>query len=157
MRRYLTSSRLIGSLTGIGSSKATLAAIQKSVEWATPREFYEQIDHEFHFDHDPCRMGTETNGIFSEWGERNFVNPPYNKAIRGWLEKGILEKSNGKLSVFLLPVRTDVAWFHECVLTEADEIRFIRGRLFFGEKRTHPAPFPSMLVIFKPKPREETA
>jgi hypothetical protein len=153
MRKYLTSTRLKGSLTGIGSSKATLQEIQKSVEWATPKEFYEQINKEFEFDFDPCPIDSTNrdNGIFSEWGQRNFVNPPYNKAVTGWLNKGLLERAKGKLVVFLLPVRTDVAWFHDYVLPHADEIRFVRGRLFFGAKRTHPAPFPSMLVIYRPK------
>lgn len=26
----------------------------KSIEWATPREFFAQLDKEFHFDLDPC-------------------------------------------------------------------------------------------------------
>ena len=156
MRRYLTSSRLLGSMTSIGSSHATIQAIQKSIEWATPKDFYDQLNDEFHFDFDPCPIAGSQNGIFSELGLVNFVNPPYNKAIRGWLQKGILEKSKGNLSVFLLPVRTDVVWFHELVLPNADQIRFVRGRLYFGERRTHPAPFPSMLVIFKPKPQAAT-
>ena len=48
--------------------------------------------------------------------------------------------------VMLLPARTDTAWFHDYVM-EATEIRFIRGRLKFGDA-VNSAPFPSMVVIF---------
>lgn len=43
-------------------------------------------------------------------------------------------------------------WFHEYILLVASEIRFIRGRLKFGGAKSN-APFPSMVVIFKPEGR----
>lgn len=46
----------------------------------------------------------------------------------------------------LLPARTDTQWFHDYIYGKA-EVRFIRGRLKFGEARNS-APFPSMIVIF---------
>ena len=47
----------------------------------------------------------------------------------------------------LLPARTDTERFHKYILPYA-EIRFLKGRLkFVGAK--DPAPFPSMLVIFR--------
>lgn len=59
-----------------------------------------------------------------------------------------LDHSCAKSVVFLLPARTDTAWFHDLVLPHASEIRFIRGRLHFsGHKNA--APFPSMVVVFK--------
>ena len=39
-------------------------------------------------------------------------------------------------------------WFHEIVLPKAKEIRFIKGRLKFGDA-VNAAPFPSMIVVFK--------
>jgi site-specific DNA-methyltransferase (adenine-specific) len=72
-----------------------------------------------------------------------FVNPPYGPGIRKWLERA----GEADLAVFLLPARVDTRWFHDLVLPHAREIRFIRGRLkFVGAK--HPAPFPSMIVVF---------
>jgi len=47
-----------------------------------------------------------------------------------------------------LPSYTDVKWFHEIVLPNANEIRFIKGRLKFS-KHTQNAPFASMIVVFK--------
>jgi hypothetical protein len=40
-----------------------------------------------------------------------------------------------ELAVFLIPARTDTRWFHDIVLPHAREIRFLRGRLKFGEAK----------------------
>ena len=47
----------------------------------------------------------------------------------------------------LIPARTDTRYFHEFIYHKAREIRFIRGRLRFGDGKA-PAPFPSMIVVF---------
>ena len=117
----------------------------------TPRGFYKQLDDEFHFDFDPCPLNPtpETDGLSIDWGKRCYINPPYGKAVRGWLEKALYEikKGNTDIAVFLLPSYTDVKWFHEVVLPEATEIRFIKGRLKFDDQKNS-APFPSAIVIF---------
>ena len=58
--------------------------------------------------------------------------------------------------VCLVPSRTDTRWFHDYVWDVTTnsprphvEVRFLRGRLKFGDG-TGSAPFPSMLVIFRP-------
>jgi site-specific DNA-methyltransferase (adenine-specific) len=48
----------------------------------------------------------------------------------------------------LIPARTDTTWFHDYIYNKA-EIRFLRGRLKFSNHKNS-APFPSMIVIFKP-------
>ena len=46
----------------------------------------------------------------------------------------------------MLPARTDTAWWGDVM--RADEIRIIRGRIYFdGPTRDH-APFPSCIVIW---------
>lgn len=116
--------------------------------WATPCDLFAALDQEFRFDFDPCPLDGDGDGLlplFSEWrGKRVFCNPPYGPGIRGWLERGL----EAELAVFLLPARTDTKWFHEIVLPNADEIRFIKGRLRFGNA-TNSAPFPSMVVVFR--------
>ena len=47
----------------------------------------------------------------------------------------------------LIPSRTDTKAFHEYIYQKA-ELRFIKGRLCFDDSNK-PAPFPSMLVIFR--------
>lgn len=123
-----------------------------NVHERTPEAFYNRLDGEFSFNHDPCPLNTAPDNYWLEaaWGRRCFINPPYGKAISAWLNKGLLEiqLGNTDLEVFLLPAYTDVKWFHEIVLPFADEIRFIKGRLRFGE-HDNTAPFASMLAIFK--------
>ena len=121
----------------------------------TPIGFYNQLNEEFHFDYDPCPAEPIKDGLTTDWGKRCYINPPHGKAIRGWLEKALveIEKGNTELAVFLLPAYPDVKWFHEIVLPKAKEIRFIKGRLKFGS-HSNSAPFASMLVIFT-NPTEE--
>jgi site-specific DNA-methyltransferase (adenine-specific) len=120
--------------------------------WHTPKTLYADLDAEFHFNDDPCPEG----GMFGTeraWGTSTFCNPPYGPAIAEWLKKGVVEAEAGKTVVFLLPARTDVRWFHDIVLPNDPEIRFIKGRLKFtwNGKEGRP-PFLSMLVIFRGKP-----
>jgi len=116
----------------------------------TPEGFYNQLNNEFSFNFDPCPLKPKQDGLKISWGKRVFTNPPYGKAIKGWLKKGLeeIEKQNTDIVCFLLPAYTDVKWFHEIVLLKASEIRFIKGRLKFGEHK-NTAPFASMIVIFK--------
>jgi len=120
----------------------------QSVHWPTPSAIYEELNKEFKFDFDPCPLGEcEKDGsapLFTSWaGKRVFCNPPYNSGIRKFLDRA----TEATISVFLLPSRTDTKWFHEIVLPNAKEIRFIRGRLKFGSA-LNSAPFPSLLAIF---------
>lgn len=116
-------------------------------DWRTPRALYQALYSEFGFDHDPCPVRPTADGLVSGWGKVNFVNPPYGREIGRWLEKGYEEHMKGKTVVFLLPSRTDTKWWHRFVL-KADEIRFIKGRLRF-DNQENPAPFPSVIVVFR--------
>lgn len=48
--------------------------------------------------------------------------------------------------VCLVPSRTDTKWWHDYAM-KADEIRFIKGRLKFGNSKNS-APFPSAIIVF---------
>ena len=118
-----------------------------SDRWATPQHVYEALDAEFHFDFDPCPLDGQEDGtapLFVRWqGKRVFCNPPYGPGMEEWLERGL----EADLAVFLIPARTDTRWFHSLVLPNAKEIRFLKGRLKFGDA-VNSAPFPSMVVVF---------
>lgn len=114
-------------------------------EWKTPKVFYQALDAEFGFTDDPCPTGG-SGGLERSWGGVVFCNPPYSQ-IKDWIKKGWDEFQQGKTVVFLLPSRTDTRWWHEYCM-KAKEIRFIKGRLKFGEAKNS-APFPSCIVIFK--------
>jgi len=114
--------------------------------WRTPSKVYEDLNSEFHFTFDPCPPNPTFNGLEVEWGTSNFVNPPY-KQVKDWLKKGYEEWQKGKTVVFLIPSRTDTKYWHRYVM-QSTEIRFIKGRLKFGDAKNS-APFPSAIVVFK--------
>jgi hypothetical protein len=79
--------------------------------WLVPPEIYKPLDKEFKFDFDPCPYPFKKDGIESEWGNVNWINPPFraNDAINGhgptaFVRKAIEEQKNGKTSVLILPV-----------------------------------------------------
>ena len=82
-----------------------------------------------------------------KWRGRVFCNPPYSRIVE-FLKKGLFHLANGdcEILVYLIPARTDTAWFHD--YCTKGEIRFLRGRLKFGGSK-HSAPFPSMVVVFR--------
>lgn len=102
-----------------------------SDNWATPKEFYDKLDKEFHFDFDPCPLNAEFDGLSLEWGNSNFINPPYSRKLKeAFIRKAFEESKQGKLCVMLLPVSTSTKIFHEIIYPNA-EIRFIEKRLKF--------------------------
>lgn len=117
------------------------------LDWKTPKAVYQTLDAEFQFDHDPCPPKYKVDGLLSEWGGCNFVNPPYGNELPKWIEKGFAEWKKGKTVVFLIPSRTDTRWWHDYCM-KATEIRFIKGRLKFDDQENS-APFPSAIVVFK--------
>lgn len=131
----------------------------KTDQWATPQDFYDKLNEEFHFNLDPCAdefnhkceryFTKEQDGLSQSWGGyRVFCNPPYGRDIGKWTEKAYTESQKpNTLVVMLIPARTDTRWFHNWVYGRA-EIRFIKGRLKFGGQKNN-APFPSMVVVYK--------
>ena len=69
--------------------------------------------------------------------ERNFINPPYSRKLKeSFVIKAIEESKKGKLCVMLLPVSTSTKLFHEWILPNQKNIRFIKGRVKFSGKNT---------------------
>ena len=129
-------------------------------QWETPQVFFDKLNSEFGFTLDPCAeeqnhkcalyFTKEIDGLSQSWaGHRVFCNPPYGKEIKAWIEKSFREVYTGEaeLVVMLVPARTDTAWFHDYIYNKS-EIRFIKGRLKFGNSKNS-APFPSMVVVFR--------
>ena len=132
--------------------KVGLQALMRSATdcWGTPAHVYQTLDAEFHFNFDPCPLNGTQDGtapLFVPWaGRRVYCNPPYGPGLRPFLERA----HEADIAVFLIPARTDTRLFHEIVLPFASEIRFIKGRLKFGDAKNS-APFPSMIVVFDRK------
>ncbi len=113
-----------------------------STHYQTPHDLKEALYAEFDLNFDPCPIGG-TEGLTLPWGgNRVFCNPPYGRGIGDWLRKA----READVAVYLLPARTDTKWWHEYAM-QADEIRFLRGRLRFPPA-TNSAPFPSVILIY---------
>jgi site-specific DNA-methyltransferase (adenine-specific) len=128
-------------------------------EWATPQDYFNKLNDEFHFTLDPCATHEnhkcskyytiEENGLIQDWkNEIVFCNPPYGKEMPIWVKKCFEEGQKPNTTVvMLIPARPDTKYFHEYIYDKS-EIRFIKGRLKFGGCKNS-APFPSMLVIYR--------
>lgn len=115
--------------------------------WTTPIDVYNKLNEEFKFDFDPCPLNPQFDGLDIERGSVNFCNPPYSQ-LKKWIKKAFEEFQKGKTVVLLIPSRTDTKAWHDYIMQSKD-IRFIRGRLKFGNAKFN-APFPSCIVVFKP-------
>lgn len=130
----------------------------KTAEWTTPQNFYDRLDQEFGFTLDPCSTDTTAkcssyyteadDGLSQSWaGHSVFMNPPYGRSIKNWIRKAYEESQKpNTVVVALIPARTDTRYWHDYCM-EASEIRFIKGRLKFGDSKNS-APFPSAVVVF---------
>jgi len=158
----------------------------KSNEWETPKDLFDKLNEEFHFDLDATATDennkcavyfTEQNSAldktWKDWGSTIFMNPPYGRGIGKFIKKAYEEAQKGCTVVCLIPARTDTAMFHNyCAKGEVrfikDRVRFIKGRLKFvnrtfptcnetGFFKVAPAPFPSCIVIFRENNKPSTS
>lgn len=127
-------------------------------EWATPQALFDKLDKEFNFTLDPCSthenhkckkyFTIEDDGLKQDWSNNIvFMNPPYSREIKFWMEKAYSESLKGAIVVCLIPARTDTKYWHDWIFNKAAEIRFIKGRVKFGDG-TGSAPFPSALIVY---------
>jgi len=82
--------------------------------WLTPPALMEQLQMEFAFDFDPCPhpKPDDFDGLSAEWGQRNYVNPPFGvvmqngkkKGATAWARKCIEEHKKGKTVVMVYPI-----------------------------------------------------
>lgn len=134
--------------------------LEHSDHWETPPQLFADLNSEFDFDFDPCPLFADFDGLAIDWGQRNYVNPPYERFMKeAFVKKAIIEANKGKLCVCLLPVSTSTNLFHKYIQPNAKEIRFLKGRVRFrgvntrGETVSEATPrvsamHDSMIVIF---------
>lgn len=128
----------------------------KTDQWATPQDLFDQLDAEFGFTLDVCAtfenakcdryFTAEDDGLAQQWTGVCWMNPPYGEEIGQWVEKARLSSTDATVAC-LVPARVDTAWWwNNC---RFGEVRFLRGRLKFGDG-SNSAPFPSAVVVFGP-------
>ena len=143
-------------------------------DWETPDDLFDQLDAEFGFDWDcastagNCKLaGTFLaasyygpdhdhpgyhNAFAVSWDcfESGWLNPPYGRGIGAWVQKAaeaVQAEDGPNVVVVLVPARPDTQWWCRWA-TQADEIRYIEGRLTF-KGAPSAAPFPSALLVFR--------
>jgi len=144
----------------VDKSTTKLMFSSKSNDWATPQSFFDKLNGVFGpFTLDAAASAdnykvanhyTEADdSLAQDWsGNRVFLNPPYGRGLKDWIKKGYEEgQKDNTTVVMLIPARTDTKYWHDYVM-KADEIRFVRGRIKFGDE-TNSAPFPSAVVVFR--------
>jgi len=139
------------------NSKMAVHFSSETDEWPTPQDFFDRLNEEFGFELDVCatpenakcpRYYTKReNGLLQKWTGVCWMNPPYGREIGQWVKKAYESALDGATVVCLLPARTDTSWWHDYCMK--GEIRFVRGRLKFGDASEN-APFPSAVVVFRP-------
>ena len=109
--------------------------LQGGDHWKTPDYIYEPLKKEFNFTFDPCPYKHDLkkwDGLEMEWKSSNFCNPPYSRKLKeAFIIKAVEESRKNKKCVMLLPVSTSTKIFHEVVLLNKKEIRFVKGRIKF--------------------------
>ena len=82
--------------------------------WLTPPGLLAELDAEFGFDFDPCPFPKpdDFDGLTAEWGDSNYVNPPFGTIVHegkkkgptAWVRKAIAEHEKGKQVVLVYPI-----------------------------------------------------
>jgi hypothetical protein len=84
--------------------------------WLTPMPLMENLQREFSFNYDPCPYPKpdDYDGLRAEWGDSNYVNPPFGsyvceidgkkKGPTAWARKCIEEYKKGKRVVMVYPI-----------------------------------------------------
>lgn len=81
--------------------------------WLTPPDLMTLLKERFGFDFDPCPYPKgEFDGLTADWGQSNYVNPPFGsimhngkkKGPTAWARKAIEENRKGKQVVMVYPI-----------------------------------------------------
>lgn len=77
----------------------------KTDMWATPQDFFDALDAEFHFTLDACAVKEnakceayytpEQDGLDQPWTGRVWCNPPYGRNVGQWVKKAHDTASGG--------------------------------------------------------------
>ena len=143
--------------------------IPSSERWQTPPEIFNPLMREFDFDLDaavdavtarvPMFMVDALNT--KEWpGKRIWLNPPYGRKLEPFVRRAESEAGKGKLVVALVPFRCRAAWWHDCVIGRAAEVRCVRKRIKFirpdGSRGAFTGSCDSCVIVWRGSRRYET-
>lgn len=135
--------------------------------WLMPPDKMSVLNSEFNFDFDPCPFPRpiDFDGLEVEWGQSNWVNPPFTGMVKepgkrkigpmAWARKALQEREKGKLSVLIFPIyQVRVISFLE---DNGAEIRYFGKVRWLSVEDNTPNPAesssiqPCLLLIIRPK------
>ena len=149
-------------------------ASSKSAHWCTPTKVLDPVRQVNNIALDPCSnlfsivepkkavlLENGEDGLQLPWAELAedlgglvYVNPPYGKVIKYWIQKCVIESARGAEIIALVGARTETKWFQDWIMATAQAVCFWKGRLTFidgtGQGRKNPAFFPSAVVYWGP-------
>jgi len=109
-----------------------------------------QMEFQFEGVVNACSKGADLDALLScDWYDSTFVIPQYS-CVKKWVQKCIEQRDKGKTVVMIIPSRTNTDWFHELVVPEATDLRFIRGRITLPGYTTQNQ-FPDAVCVFGTK------
>lgn len=121
--------------------------------WLTPPDIYGPLNEEFRFDFDPCPCPRPEgyNSLLLDWGQSNYVNPPFRRhdGVDGqgptaFVRKAIEENKKGKTVVLTIPTQSYV----NLLIDAGAEMRSL-GRVRWLEAGTkEPMKGPSPITCF---------
>lgn len=133
---------------------------ERNDRWGTPAFITEALTQEVPFDLDPCGAPQWTHaqrtyilengddGLRDPWFGRVWMNPPYGKEMRTWVDK-LIEHGTGTM---IIPVATGTKMWIDAVLPNASGIHFWRHRVAYlhrdGREDNMVSTAPSALVSF---------
>ena len=145
-----------------------------SIHWGTPQHIYDNLNVRFKFDLDACAMNADVaknknfisekqNALKIDWkGKTIFMNPPYGRAIKAFMQKAKEQALKHDLTVVcLIPNSTGTLWFKENVKPVLDEMIIFHKRMQFidldasSKDYSTSANFDSIAVVLKKNPRKE--
>jgi DNA N-6-adenine-methyltransferase (Dam) len=126
--------------------------------WLTPKWIIDALGP---FDLDPCAAPSprpwdtaavyndeSLDGLTTGWKGRVWLNPPYDKTTKLWLEK-MANHDHGTALIF---ARTETPMFQKLIFEKASAMVFLAGRLYFhhpdGRRAKGNASGPSVLVSY---------
>jgi len=137
----------------LANGRIVIANVGTPRYWVTPPDLYERLDNEFHFDFDPCPCPRPEgfNSLQIDWGEVNYVNPPFRredgvggKGATAFFRKAIEQHRNGKTVVLVAPTQPYV----NVMLEAGAELRSL-GRVRWLDVDTgEPCPAPGPVTCF---------
>ena len=152
----------------------TAATSSAHQAWRTPPDLLEKLYPVVGgmFDLDPCSPTAdrrtasvrarlyftgrtpEDDGLVLPWSGAVFVNPPYGRELKHWIQKCHDEAVARRVApcIALIPARPDTKAWHTWIAGKAD-VFMLRGRLrFLAEGSDEAAPFPSALIVWNASP-----